>query len=67
MSCCTMEAGLWSLVEKTAIVFIYLNLLLVLTADQSGAKLLLPCDSVDEHRSSGRHGHPLTRLLPRPA
>jgi hypothetical protein len=67
MCCCNMEAGLWSLVEKTAMVFIYLNLLLVLTADQSGAKLLLPCDSVDEYRSSGRHGHPLTRLLPRPA
>ena len=66
MSCCNMEAGLWSLVEKTATVFIYLNLLLVLTADQSDAKLMLPCDSVDEHRSRGRHGRPLTRLLPRP-
>jgi hypothetical protein len=65
MCCCNMEAGVWSLVKKTATVFIYLNLLLVLTADQSGARLLLSCDSVDEYKPSGSHGRPLTRLLPR--
>lgn len=67
MSCCNMEAGLWSLVEKTATVFIYLNLLLALTEDDQNAELLRPCSSLEEHKITGRYGKPLMRLVPRPA
>jgi hypothetical protein len=67
MNCCNMEAGLWSLAEKTAMVFIYLNLLLALTEDDQDAELLRPCSSLEEHKITGRYGKPPMRLVPRPA
>jgi hypothetical protein len=67
MSCCNIMVGLLTLVEKTAMVFIYLNLLLALVGDDQGAQLLRPCDSLEKYKPTGRHGRPLTRLLPRPA
>ena len=62
-----MEAGVVALVEKTATVFIYLNLLLTLVGDDQDAELLRPCDSLEKYKSFGSHGKPLTPLLPRPA
>ena len=57
-----------ALVEKTATVFIYLNLLLTLVGDDQGSKLLRPCASLEDHDPTRRHGQTsLTRLLPRPA
>lgn len=68
MACCNIEVGLAALVKKTAIVFIFLNLLLTLTEDGQHGKLLCPCDTLEDHKSGSSHGGDTLRyLLPRPA
>lgn len=72
MSCCNISVGMSALVDKTAMVFIYLNLLLALIGDDHDAKLLRPCHTLEEFdgrfRLYGRYGeHSLMRLVPRPA
>jgi hypothetical protein len=66
MACCNIDVGLTALVNKTAVVFIYLNLLLALTEYDEHAKLLRPSNSLEEYKSSRMLGS-LVRLLPRPA
>jgi hypothetical protein len=68
MWCCNIVVGLSALARKTVMAFIYLNLLLALAGDDQDAKLLRPCNSLEEYNLSGGHGQrKLTRLLPRPA
>ena len=67
MSCCNLGVGLSALLEKTATVFIYLNLLLAFVGDDQGAELLRPCDSLEKFKPSQYHGvNTITPLLPRP-
>jgi hypothetical protein len=68
MPCCHFPAGMSALVEKTTSAFIYLNLLITLVDDDQDARLLRPCDSLEDYGPTSRHGQgSITRLLPRPA
>jgi hypothetical protein len=66
MSCCNLSTGLAALVDKTVMVFIYLNLLLALADDDVDGKLLSLCDSLEQFKLIRGLGT-LVRLLPRPA
>jgi hypothetical protein len=66
MSCCNMSSGFSVLVDRTAMVFIFLNLLLALVEGDEQGKLLRPCDNYEQFKSA-RGRWSLVNLLPRPA
>jgi hypothetical protein len=68
MNCCNLSTGVSALVDKTASVFIYLNLLLALVGVDLHGELLRPCDEVEDFgRDNARQGSGTrTPLLPRP-
>lgn len=66
MSCCNLSSGFSTLLEKTATVFIFLNLLLALEDADKHRKLLRPCYDLAQYNSY-RGSYLLVPLLPRPA
>lgn len=67
MSCCNLNAGMTSLVEKVLPVFIYLNLLWTCIDGCPDSPLLQPCDHVHQYQPSHHHNSRFESLLPRPA
>ena len=65
MSCCNLSSGFSTLLEKTAMVFIFLNLLLALEEADGHQKLLHPCHHLEKYNSY-RGSYLIVPLLPRP-
>ena len=66
MSCCNLSSGFSTLLEKTVMVFIFLNLLLALEEANEHGKLLRPCHDLAQYNSY-RGSYLIVPLLPRPA
>lgn len=66
MSCCNLSSGFSTLLEKAAMVFIFLNLLLASEEADKDRKLLRPCHNLAQYNSY-RGSYLLIPLLPRPA
>ena len=64
---CNIQVGFVALVDKTTMVFIYLNLLLALAEGDQQGELLRPCYTLEEWPDTSHGKESLMRLTPRPA
>ena len=67
MSCCNIEVGLKSLVQKSTLAFLYLNLLWTYIDDNPSSSLLQPSEHMKQDEPASFRTERLTSLLPRPA
>ncbi|KAF1973818.1 hypothetical protein BU23DRAFT_553814 [Bimuria novae-zelandiae CBS 107.79] len=67
MSCCNIEVGLKSLVQKVALAFVYLNLLWTYVDGNTSSPLLQPREYVEKYEGASYRNERFTSLLPRPA
>jgi hypothetical protein len=67
MSCCNVEVGLKSLVQKSTLAFLYLNLLWTYIDGNPSSSLLQPSEHMEQDESASFRTERFTSLLPRPA